>query len=738
MKTFTRTCIVYILLIALLLLSFSAEDSLKKSFLNPPASARPHPLWFWNNTEVTIAGIREQMKGFSSNSGYGGFGILPFGKNFKPEYLSEDYFNVYGEALRTAGELGLQMYLYDEYGFPSGSGGAINGDGNGRFKALYPDQTIKRLDKTEEELIGPAVYRHAIPPGHLMASVAMETKTKERIDLSGFIRKDTLVWQVPHGQWKIMFFTCVTDGDPDVDYLDPEAVHHFIQMTHEAYYRHFKSYFGKVITGTFFDEPTMYRANGRMWTSRFNDKFKQRYGFNPALLYPALWYNIGEETRLARNYLFGFRTELYASGFMKEVSDWSTTHGIHATGHQDQEEVLNPVSVSGDLMKCCKYLDIPGIDKIGGNRPAEHFYKIISSAAYNWDKTLVMSETYGAMGNLHMNELYAIAMEQYTKGINMLIPHAVWYDTSNVTFLPELSYRNSLYADSLPTFTRYLSRLNVMLQKPGRHVADIAMLYPIQTLQGEHYLDGPLGYYRGGVDIPGTNYIDTGILLSDSIGMDYTWLHPEILDGRCIVEGNELVLQNQVNKEQFKVLVFPGCSTISRSNLMKAKAFYEAGGNLIFISQLPEYDAEQADNSAIAQMIRDIFGNRTVLPAQDTVVKNQRGGKAFFILHPDQYTLENVLHQACSEYDVEMPAREKLRYIHKVIGNRNIYFLANPGDQPINTHIRLRSRLKLEAWDPHSGAITTPKVAYEKQGENTRTIISISLAPCHSMFLVQE
>ena len=98
--------------------------------------------------------------------------------------------------------------------------------------------------------------------------------------------------------------------------------------------------------------------------------------------------DIGPETEAARNYLFGFRTELYASAFPKVIQEWCEKHGITATGHQDQEEVVNPVSVAGDLMKCFKYQDIPGVDKIGGDRPAERFYKVISSAAYNWDKAL--------------------------------------------------------------------------------------------------------------------------------------------------------------------------------------------------------------------------------------------------------------------------------------------------------------------------------------------------------------
>ena len=153
-----------------------------------------------------------------------------------------------------------------------------------------------------------------------------------------------------------------------------------------------------------------------------------------------------------------------------------------------------------------KYMGMPGIDKIGGNRPAEDFYKVVSSSANNWDKTYVMSETYGDMGNISIESMYNIAIEQYTKGINQLIPHAVWYNNADVWFLPELSYRNPLYNYQLADFNKFLSRLNYMLARTGRHVSDVAMMYPINTLQAGHYFDGPEGFYKGGVNIPDVDY----------------------------------------------------------------------------------------------------------------------------------------------------------------------------------------------------------------------------------------
>lgn len=595
-----------LLLLAMVTVCSAAET--RQDFVDPPLKYATRPLWFWNNTTVTAEGIAEQMQKARDLSGYGGFGILPFGEAFSPKYLSEEYFKVYGVALKKAQELGMTMCIYDEYGFPSGSAGASHGDGVPRFANQFPDHTIKRLDKTEQDVTGPAHYSGKIPAnGKLMSIVAMEMATKQRVDLTGQVKDNTITWSAPQGQWKVMTFMCVRDGDPNVDYLDPEGVAHFVEMTHQQYYEHFKEYFGTTIDGTFCDEPTMYRAGGRMWTGAFNTKFQARHGFDPAPYYPALWYDIGDDTQAARNYLFGFRSELYATGFPKVIQDWCTEHGITATGHQDQEEVINPVSVSGDLMLCFKYQDIPGVDKIGGNRPAELYYKVISSAAYNWDKALIMSETYGAMGDISWETIYHVAMEQYTKGINQLIPHAVWYDDKKVTFKPELSWRHEKYADGLREYNKYMSRLNLLLQNHGRHVADIAVLYPIATMQAGHYLDGPLGHYAGGVAIQEADYVDVGEVLSTQVGRDYTFLHPSVLNESCTVAGQTLKLANPVNYENFKVMIIPGHKTINWDNLKKIKAFYDQGGKVIATGTLPSKSAEFGHDEEVAATIDALF-----------------------------------------------------------------------------------------------------------------------------------
>jgi hypothetical protein len=264
----TLSCLACVLLSATL-----CHADMKRDFVDPPLKFRSRPLWFWNNTEVTTAQVETQLQGNRDQSGYGGLAPLPFGKNFTPKYLSEAYFSLYGVAVEKARALGMFLTIYDEYGFPSGSGGAHMGDGIPRFKNKYPDGTLKRLDKHEEDVTGPGTYAKTIPQGTLMSLVAMNVETKERVDLTGKVRQGSISWSIPTGSWKIMTFVCVLDGDTNVDYLEPDQVARFIDMVYQPYYDRFSKDFGSTISGAFYDEPTMYRAQGRVWTDRFNEKF---------------------------------------------------------------------------------------------------------------------------------------------------------------------------------------------------------------------------------------------------------------------------------------------------------------------------------------------------------------------------------------------------------------------------------------------------------------------------------
>ncbi len=595
------------LLTTMLLLAATSypQNKLSRDFANPPLSMKSRPLWFWNKPLSREQTLRV-MKA-SKEAGYFGLGILP-SYGMTPEYMSPEFLDQYKAAIEIADSLGMKMCLYDEFYFPSGMAG-------GNLVKQYPEALSKRLDMEKTEVRGPKSYSCNLPGGVFMGAVGMEKVSKKRIDLSAASGNGRLTADLPAGDWDVMIFTLVPDSSSDrkhCDYLCPEAVGKFIDLTYEKYYMAFPEHFGTTIDIAFYDEPCLRWVDGaRTWTGEFNNKFKAKYGYSPVLYYPSLWFDIGPETEAARNALLGFRADLYAEGFPKIVNDWCRAHKIQLTGHVDQEEIVNPVAICGDLMKAFKYQDIPAVDEIFYYGRSSAIYKVISSSANNWDRPLIATECYGAMGRMSEKILYQEAMDQFAKGINLMEPHAVWY-TDAVDIAPELSPEGKKFGPLLPAYNEYIGRLQTLLQG-GRHVADIGILYPIASLQGSYHF-GPGDPGMGGI-IPGeADYQDIGEMLSLNVHRDFTFIHPEILDEKCATNGGRLQLKNKINNEEFSVFIIPGSRTIQLSNLQKIKKFYDQGGKVVATSMLPDRAAERNINGKdngeeVRRIIKEMFGS---------------------------------------------------------------------------------------------------------------------------------
>jgi hypothetical protein len=707
---------------------------LRDDFSDPPLEFKTRPLWFWN-APPNAAQTRTIMTA-SRDSGYYGFGILPTEK-MGLEFMSPAFLDRYQEAVDTAAELGLKMCLYDEFWFPSGGAGGL-------LAKQYPEALGKRLDMLAIDATGPRPFTADVPSGTLMAAVAMEQATRERVDLTSQVRDGKLAWDAPAGVWKVMLFTCVSDGARGlVDYLDPDAVRRFIGLTYEKYFEKFPQHFGQTIDSAFYDEPTFHWIQGgRAWTPSFNARFQAKYGEHPARWYPALWMDIGPDTAAARNALFGVRAEMFADGFVKTINDWCRAHKIELTGHVDQEEVVNPVGLCGDLMKAFQYQDIPGVDQIFQYGRASKIYKVISSAAVNYGKPRVMCECYGAIKDMPVANLYKEAMDQFAKGVNLFVPHAVWYDPQQIIFPPELSDRSPTYGPELPAYNRYMGRLQRVLGA-GWQVADIGVLYPIATLQAG-YRFGVGEAYQGGITPPEADYLDVGERLMLDLRHDFTFVHPEVLDERCTVEHAAIRLTRPELSQSYRVFVLPGSTTIALSNLQKLKAFYDGGGRVIATTRLPDRSAEFGRDAQVRQVVREMFGPADA--AAEAGFRKQTsagGGHAWFAPAPSAAVLQAILADALPAPDVaweDAPqiAGGNLSYIHKVVEGREVYFFANSSDTPIETHVRLRGQLQLERWDPHTGKIAAAESAPLTEGDQPITRVLLSLGPVQSVFLVGQ
>lgn len=117
------------LLVIMTIFLIACKPGLEEQFRNPPNEYKPMPFWHING-EMTTEGIWQQMRDAKELAGFTG--------------VSE----------------------------------------------LYPEHTMKRLDKLEKEVRGPVTYTDSIPEGRLMAAVAMNMATLERTELSGIIEEN--------------------------------------------------------------------------------------------------------------------------------------------------------------------------------------------------------------------------------------------------------------------------------------------------------------------------------------------------------------------------------------------------------------------------------------------------------------------------------------------------------------------------------------------------------------------
>jgi len=636
----------------------------------------------------------------------------------EPGYMSREWFDYIKKILGYTKETGHKAVFYDEVGYPSGMANHTTP------KEFYR----KILEKNEDIKVGPFEYEAEVQEdGTLMAAVAMNVETLERVDLTSMIDGGKLKWNVPAGEWRIIIFNCRTseavgernDYNAVTDYLDPDAVRWFLNTVYEPLYEEVGEYFGNTVIQTFYDDVGIYNEE-KTWTCKFNNKFQELTGKDPCLYYPALWYNIGPETEAARVAFFNTRAELLADGFPKVLTDWGVEHNLQISGHAPGNYEIQPVDMCGDPFKFDRAQPIPMVDVIFNYPFGRDGFKLASDGGDLYDKPIVSAETFSSFLPVGTMMGYRRAMELYIRGINRFT--GCGFAGSNNHY----GNRNSTYeiiGDS-SLFAEWAGRLSFLLQG-GRRVSEIAVFYPIAALQAHYYFDAPENTLemRWGTFVPHeSDYLAIGEMLLNQVHRDFTFVHPDIfLSDRIRVNGNSLDLINKVNHQSYKLLILPGQRVISLKALEKIKEYFKAGGSVIATSLLPSKAAELPGNAEeaaandirIQSIIEEIFGIDPCKPMPEGVteiITNINNGKAVFISKPDPVVLAGMMGElgiatdvAFSDNPVPSSGGGAFSYVHKVKNDLNIYLFANSTDEAINTYAEVRGKIRPEKWDPYNG-----------------------------------
>lgn len=649
------------------------------------------------------------------------------GKPSSLGYMTPAWFAAMRHVLDRARAKGLDATFYDEAGFPSGSA-----DNN--VPARFYRKVLRRSEAT---VSGFQRYELDLAGAAPVAVVAFNPASGERIDLLATAAQHRISWQAPYGNWRVQRFdieTMTAKGTaPDyfamADPLDAEATRWFIGAAYDRVYQGLARYFGSTVKVSFFDDVGIFNEE-KTWHPAIAALFEKMTGKSAALYYPALWGDIGPETAAARVGFFKARSELLGQTFPKLITDWAHAHGIRSTGHAPGNYDLQPTDTVGDPFKFYAHTDIPMADVLWGVGFARGGFKLISSVSAQRDLPETMAEAFSVDNDANG---YRRMIELFVRGYNRFVTGA------RVPSKP---------LGTGADFNRWAGRSSYLL-RGGRQVADIAVLFPIESLQAYYSFNAP----ANSTDLPsGTyayrdaDYQAVGEMLLTGLHRDFTFVHPDALGGDKVqVKGRALELTNKVNFQRYRVIVMPGGEVLSLAALAKIKAFWDAGGNVIATSLLPSRSAEFGKDAEVRRLVAAMFGSPEQAGEGAEIRRSAAGGQALFLARPSVEALGKALDRLGIAPDVALAGQPRptsgngvLGYTHRVRDGKQIYYFGNSSDTAVDTMVTLRGHLVgAQLWNPHDGKVTPiAGVRYRTTTAGAVTEFRMAIAPVSSLAVV--
>lgn len=412
---------------------------------------RPVPFWSWNDKlvpEVLRAQIREMHQ-----QSIGGF-FMHARSGLQTEYLSQEWFDAVNACLDEAGKLGMEAWLYDENGWPSGfGGGLVNGQGT-KYQQKYLRYETDRAEKLGTE--------------NTIACYTSDGK---------FISRE-----IPR-EYSGAILRCYYEVNPYyVDNLDPEVVRAFLASTHEKYWENIRPELRKDLKGIFTDEPQLSRQ-GLLWSFVMEKEYAREYHRDLIEELPRLFLN-DADCRAVRIRFWKLAAKLFRDSFMKQIHDWCSAHGWLLTGHHVLEETCqSQLSANGAIMAQYRYYDIPGVDMLGREEASPVMLNQVASMAAQFGKKQILTESFACTGwNINFSGMRRVFNSQLAHGINLLCQHLQSYSLRGMRKrdYPSSNFIHQPWWKDVGRINREFARAGKMLAE-GRAEVSVLVVHPMSS-----------------------------------------------------------------------------------------------------------------------------------------------------------------------------------------------------------------------------------------------------------------
>jgi hypothetical protein len=445
--------------------------TLSSQFAEPPREYTTSPFFVWN-AEITRDEIDKFMDGFKK-AGSSQVFIHPR-PGLITEYLSENWFDLYKYTVDKGKELGMNVWIYDENSYPSGfAGGHVpdempesynQGQGLEMTKAETLPDTCDKFYLCLKEENGSYT--------DITSSLASEKGKTGKYLLFSKTYNEKSDWY---------------GGFSYVDLLYPGVTQKFIERTMTGYEKYLGTEFGKIIPGTFTDEPQIESPGGIRWTPDLFDVFMKLWNYDLRTQLPSLYEETGDWKRVRHNYTQTL-LHLFIERWSRPWNSWCEEHGMKFTGHYWEHEWPN-MAPGGDNMAMYAWHQMPAIDMLFNqfNDSSSHAQfgnvrsvKELASAANQTGRQRKLSETYGGSGwDLTFTDMKRNGDWEYALGVNFMNQHLTYFTLAGARkydYPPTFDYHEPWWND-YRYINDHFARLSLALSA-GRQINDILVLEP--------------------------------------------------------------------------------------------------------------------------------------------------------------------------------------------------------------------------------------------------------------------
>jgi len=446
----------------------------------------------------------------------------------------------------------------------------------------------------------------------------------------------------------------------------PELSPTFGQEMVKHYFQDFEDHMdshGREGMNYFFQDELQYHLNLFSWTPDMPREFQQRKGYDIVPLLPDLFEEDIDEKR--RDEISRIRldyaevvTQLAEERYFKPIYDWNAQRGL-IYGSDNEGRGLNPTQYM-DYFQAEKWFTAPGND--APSRGSSFIQtKVSASIAHLYERPRVWLEAFHSMGWDANGALLTHQLDHHIiAGGNLLCMHGLYYSTHGGwwEWAPPCFHFHMPYWPHMKVWLKYAERLCFLLSQ-GVHVADVAILYPTETMQA----------------IPGSDpkrSFSVGRELSPR-GIDFDYIDYTSLRKAQIKEG-----QLSIADENYRVLVLADTRAAHKETLEKVHEFAAKGGIVIALGTL-----------------------MNELQEDDHIIK----------VDTEADVVKLVKEKTTTDFSA---SSAEGRVMHRHIGNHEVYMVM---DIPHGDELFFRSHGKVEVWDAQHGTIEeVPILRSDKKG----------------------